>query len=97
MTHKLNITNGAKNLAASLLIQPDQFNDPSAILRAAHLHAALTKDTPKELDVEYMEKETEFEVSEPQRDLLKESAKKLSPKIPITKHAISLLTALGFE
>jgi len=103
MTHKLEITNGAKILAASLLTIPEQFTTPSEVLRAAHLHESLTKDLTKDLpkekmqDDEYLSNGIEFEVTEPQRDLLKASIVANAKRLPPSPHSVSLLTALGFE
>ena len=101
MTHKLKITNGAKTIAAALLTVPEQFTTPPDILRAAFLHEALTKDQPinptQEQQQEYIKQETEFECTEAQRELLKNSVTKNASRIPPSPHSVSLLTSLGFE
>jgi hypothetical protein len=97
MTHKLKITNGAKILAASLLTIPEQFTTPSEIIRASHLHESLISGFNGEQDAEYASKEIEFDVSEPQRDMLKVAVTANAKRIPLSPHSVSLLTALGFE
>lgn len=98
MIHTLKITNGAKILAASLLTIPEQFVTPPEILRAAHLHEALTNGLPSDLASDGIRilEEVEINCTEAQRELLKKSVESNAKRILISPHSVSLLTALGF-
>lgn len=99
MQHKLALTNGVRILAHSILHIPDSLKNASEILRAAHLAEKL--EVPKipegATDAFFDEGTGEIELSEPQRDLLKKLVEANASKIPPSKHAVNLLTQLGFE
>lgn len=98
-THTLNITNGGRYLAASLLNIPQQFKTVSEILRAGRLHEKLSIDFPttkEEATEEWASKSSATEVTEVERDLLKACAEQNTRHIPIGPHAQKLLIELGF-
>ena len=97
MTHTLNITLGAKFLAHSILSIPEQFKTPSEIIRAAHLQDLLKTEVSDKSTEEELAEPVTVELTEAQRDLLKKSVEFGAGKIPVSPHALALLTALGFD
>jgi len=100
MPHSLTLTNASRLLTHNLLHIPDSFKSPGEILRAAHLIEKLDcpKMTAEEVTEEWLaEGPGSIELTEPQRDLLKQLAEKHVAKLPPSKAVVSLLTQLGFE
>lgn len=101
MKHYLNLTNGQAFLLNSILSIPDQFSKPGTLLRACFLLEKLDLEIPKtEEDLSEWANASfsdNFEITEAQRDLCKESIEKNSLKIPPTKTASALLKQFGFS
>lgn len=96
--HNLNLTNGAAILLANMLNVSDNLKTPSAILTAASLIDRIEVKQPAELTNEWADADgPKVELTEKERDLCKNVVEALAGKIPPTKHAVSILTQLGFE
>lgn len=96
--HKLNLTNGAATLLANMLSVSDNLKTPSAILTAASLIERVEVKQPEELTNEWVDADgPSIELTEKERDLCKAVVEALAGKIPPTKHAVSILSQLGFE
>jgi hypothetical protein len=99
--HILKLTNGLCLLIHNLLFVPDTFKTPSEVLTAGKLVERLNCPavTSKEAEnpVWSATKMPDLELSEKQRDLLKEAVNKHVSKLPPNAHTVSLLTQLGFE
>jgi hypothetical protein len=100
MAHTLKLTNGVRHIAHNLLHAPESFTTPSEILRAGLLVEKL--DCPvvddKDVTIEYLNSgESDLEITEAQRDMLKKLVEKHAAKLMPSKHLMSLLTQLGFE
>jgi len=96
MTHTTQLTVGARALASSILSIPEQFKTPSEIVRAAHLQDLLAVTVTDKTTKEELEAVEPVELTEAQRDFLKKSVEAQASKIPISPHAVCLLTELGF-
>ena len=96
MNHTLNLTLGAKTLARSIISLPDQFKTPSEVVRAAKLFDLLKTDVGAETTAEQLDSPIVVEVTEAQRDLLKQAVTTNSAKLPMGSHALTLLEQLGF-
>lgn len=95
--HNLNLTNGAALLLANMLSVPEHLKTTSAILIAANLITRIEVQQPAELTNEWAnEAGPKIELTEKERDLCKAVVEALAGKIPPTKHAVSILTQLGF-
>jgi len=104
MKHIINLTNGGTILLKSILSTPEQFKEPSEVLRAAYILKNL------ELEVPQFEKDTfnsqfqdwakqqftTLELTEAQRDLVKESLRKCADKIIPSNIAIEVFEQFGF-
>lgn len=96
--HHLDLTNGAATLLTNMLSVPEHLKTTSAILTAAQLIERIEVQQPDELTNEWAnEAGPKIELTEKQRDLCKTVVEALAGKIPPTKHAVSILTQLGFE
>lgn len=96
MTHTTQLTVGARALASSILSIPEQFKTPSEIVRAACLQDLLAVTITAQSTKEELEVVAPVELTETQRDMLKKSVESNAAKIPVSNHAVCLLTALGF-
>jgi hypothetical protein len=95
--HPLKLTNGAAMLLSNMLSVPEHLKTTSAILTAAKLIERIEVSTPDELTNEWADQEgPSIELTERERDLCKTVVEALAGKIPPTKHAVSILTQLGF-
>jgi hypothetical protein len=98
MTHPIGLTNGAAMLLTNMLSVPEHLKTTSAILTAAKLIERIEVNKPDELTNEWADQRgPSVELTEKERDLCKSVAEALAGKIPPTKHAVSILTQLGFE
>jgi hypothetical protein len=96
--HPLKLTNGAAMLLSNILSVPDHLKTTSAILTAAKLIERIEVPQPAELTNEWADQSgPETDLTEKERDLCKTVVEALAGKIPPTKHAVSILTQLGFE
>lgn len=85
-------------LLGNMLSVPEQLKTTSAILTAAKLIERLDVPKPGELTNEWAnEPGSNIELTEKERDLCKTVVEALAGKIPPTKHAVLILTQLGFE
>jgi hypothetical protein len=97
MTHPLDLTNGAAMLLSNMLSVPEHLKTTRAILTAAKLIERMEIKQPEELTAEWADqKGPSIELTENERDLCKTVVEALAGKIPPTKHAVSILTQLGF-
>jgi hypothetical protein len=97
MTHPLDLTNGSAMLLSNMLSVPEHLKTTSAILTAANLIERIEVKKPDELTNEWADqKGPSIELTEKERDLCKTVVEALAGKIPPTKHAVSILTQLGF-
>jgi hypothetical protein len=97
MSHPLDLTNGAAILLSNMLSVPEHLKTTSAILTAAKLIERIEVKQPEELTNEWADQAfVKIELTEKERDLCKAVAEALAGKIPPTKHAVSILTQLGF-
>jgi hypothetical protein len=100
MPHTLELTNATRLLTHNLLHIPESFKTPSEILRAAKLVEKLACPVLKSEEVteEWLAGGAEsLEITEAQRDLLKQVAGQHAAKLPPSAAVVSLLTQLGFE
>lgn len=96
--HHLNLTNGAATLLANMLSVAEHLKTPSAILTAASLIERVEVKQPEELTTDWADEAgPTIELTEKERDLCKTVVEALAGKIPPTKHAVSILSQLGFE
>jgi hypothetical protein len=97
MTHPLDLTNGAALLLANMLSVPEHLKTTSTILTAAKIIERIEVKQPEELTNEWADqKGPSIQLTEKERDLCKTVVEALAGKIPPTKHAVSILTQLGF-
>jgi hypothetical protein len=84
-------------LLSNMLSVPEHLKTTSAILTAAKLIELIEVKPPEELTNEWADqKGPSIELTEKERDLCKAVVEALAGKIPPTKHAVSILTQLGF-
>jgi hypothetical protein len=99
--HTLKLTNGLCLLIHNLLFAPDTFKTPSEVLTAGKLVERLNCPVVTAQMAEDAEwgsaKLPDLELTEKQRDLLKEAVNKHVSKLPPNAYTVSLLTQLGFE
>lgn len=107
MKHKIKLTNGGAVLLRAILSLPEQFKDPSQVLRAAYILKELEVKSP---EVDLRSKESvenfenwaavdfkELELTESQRDLIKESIKNNATKVPVSNVIIEIFEQFGFS
>lgn len=91
----LNLTIGSRLLARSVLSLPEQFATPSEIVRAAKLQDILEVSvTPEATEVELLTPSS-VQLTKAQIEMLKTSVTKNCAKVPVGKHAVTLITELG--
>lgn len=97
--HKLTLTNNAANLVGQILAAPGTFGTPVEILRAGKLMEKLEVTPPADpaaLADWLVAPFGEIEISEAQRELLKQAVTKVADKLPAGRVTTSLLEQLGF-
>ena len=84
-------------LLSNMLSVPEYLKTTSAILTAAKLIERIEVPTPEELTNEWADQDgLSIELTEKERDLCKTVVEALAGKIPPNKHAVLILTQLGF-
>lgn len=95
-THTLHLTLGSCLLAQSILAVPNTFKTPKEIVAASNLiHKLTVPDLPEKPKKEQLTQECEVEVSETERDTLKQACTHNAGVIPPGPHAAKLLIELG--
>lgn len=95
-THTLDLTLGACFLAQNILAVPNTFKTPAEIVTASILIDHLTPMQPPEKPTkEQLAEPQRIEITEKQRDVLKQACTHNAGVIPPGPHAAKLLTELG--